>query len=52
MLMLANGFVENCNTTEKGDEKANIGNMVTIHLSFLASKPNILQDFIMLFAIA
>ena len=48
--MLVNGFVENCNTNEKGDEKASLGNIFTIHLSFLACKRNILQDFIMLFA--
>ena len=48
--MLANGFVGACNTKEKGDEKASIGNIFTIHLSFLACKRNILQDFIMLFA--
>ena len=50
--MLANGFVENCNTTEKGDEKANIGNILTIHLSFLACKRHILRDFIMLLTFA
>ena len=50
MLMLANGFVGACNTKEKGDEKASVGNIFNIHLSFLACKRNILQDFIMLFA--
>ena len=47
--MLANGFVGACNTKEKGDEKASVVNIFTIHLSFLACKRNILQDFIMLF---
>ena len=48
--MLANGFVGACNTKEKGDEKASVGNIFTIHLSFLACKRTLLQDFIMLFA--